>query len=539
MLAKGRPRGAVVLLAAGLLAASASTAVAATAPAVVSAPTVTGATLVGGSQSATDGTWSGDPVPTLSRRWLRCDDHGNGCVPIGESTATRQLVHADGGRSLRVEVTATSTAGVTSAVSLPSNVIGELPVNVAAPSLGGTAIVGQTLSTDDGVWWGYPFPVVTRAWQRCDAAGACAAVPYGSDQAYRVRHTDVGWRLRVSVSVASILGTGVASSTLTAVVPPAPPLAIAAPIVGGAPVVGVAISSVPATWEGAATVRRSWERCGADGACTAIPSASGLSYRVAAADLGRTLRLTETATNSIGVSRTASAATTRVEAPQARSLALGLRTLVALPGSRMAIRVRCALDQPGIRTCAATIAHDGVVLARGAVSTASRTAESLIIRVPVTPALRRLAARQAGNSVTLTAQATQDDRAGSWPATRTLLVAPSTSVVEAAKPLFRGSARLRATADLRRLRSAVADASSLICTGHTAYSGNQAQDIRVGLLRARAVCAYLAAGRRLTTVPRSSGSYRPAASNATAAGRARNARVTVTVGYWRPDPARP
>ena len=474
VLAMGRPFGVVGLLAAGLLAASASTAVAATAPVVVSAPTVTGATLVGGSQSATDGSWSGDPVPALSRRWLRCDDHGNGCVPIGESAATRQLVHADGGRSLRVEVTATNTAGVTVATSLPTTVIGELPVNATAPSLGGTALVGQTLSTDDGIWWGYPFPIVTRAWQRCDAAGACAAIPYGSDQAYRVRHTDVGWRLRVSVTVASILGSGVAASTFTAVVPPAAPLAIAAPIVGGAPVVGVAIGGVPATWEGAATVRRSWERCDDNGACTAIPRASGLSYRVAAADLGRTLRLTETATNTIGVSRIASPLTTRVEAPQARSLALGLRTLVAVPGSRMAIRVRCALDQPGIRTCAATIAHDGVVVARGAVSTASRTAASLTIRVPVTPALRRLAARQAGSSVTLTAQATQDDRAGSWPATRTLLLAPSMSVVEAAKPLFHGgSARLRATADLRRLRSAVADASSLICTGHTAWSGNQ------------------------------------------------------------------
>ena len=286
-------------------------------------------------------------------------------------------------------------------------------------------------------------------------------------------------------------------------------------------------------------MRRHWERCDDGGACTLIRGATGLAYRVGAADLGRTLRLTETATNSVGTSRTASAATIRVEAPQARSLALGLRTLVALPGSRMAIRVRCALDQPGIRTCAATIAHDGVVLARGAVSTASRTAESLIIRVPVTPALRRLAARPAGSSVTLAARATQDDQSGSWPATRTLLVAPSTSVVEAAKPIFRGSARLRATADLRRLRSAVADASSLICTGHTAWSGNQAQDTRLGLLRARAVCAYLAVGRRLTTIPRSAGSYRPAATNATAAGRARNARVTVSVGYWRPDPALP
>jgi outer membrane protein OmpA-like peptidoglycan-associated protein len=229
-----------------------------------------------------------------------------------------------------------------------------------------------------------------------------------------------------------------------------------------------------------------------------------------------------------------------VEAPEARSLRLGLRTLVALPGSRMAIRVRCALDQPGIRTCAATIARGSVVLARAEVSTASRTADALTVQVPVTRALRRLAKRQAGSQVTLTARATQDDRSGTWSATRTLLAAPSTSLVELSAPVFPGGGvRLRANADLKQLRAAVADASSLICTGHTAWSGNQAQDTRIGLLRARAVCAYLAAGRKLTTVPRSSGSYRPVATNATAAGRARNGRVTVTVGYWRPDPALP
>ena len=51
VLAKGRPRGVVGLLAAGLLAASAGTAVAATKPVVGSAPTVTGSSLVGGSFS--------------------------------------------------------------------------------------------------------------------------------------------------------------------------------------------------------------------------------------------------------------------------------------------------------------------------------------------------------------------------------------------------------------------------------------------------------------------------------------------------------
>jgi outer membrane protein OmpA-like peptidoglycan-associated protein len=363
-------------------------------------------------------------------------------------------------------------------------------------------------------------------------------VAYGTDRAYRVRHTDVGRQLRVRVLMSTMVGSAVAWSTLSATVPPAVPLAVAPPSVAGTPVAGTTIVATAATWEGADQVRRVWERCDDRGACTAIRGTSGLQYRVAAADIGSTLRVAETATNSVGTSRSTSSRTGRVDAPEARSLTLGLRTLVPVAGSRAAIRVRCTLDQPGIRTCEGAINVGSTVLTRAAVSTASRTAESVTVRLPVTPALRRIAARLAGNTVTLSARATQDDHAGSWSATRTLLAAPSTSITETAGPLFGASgARLRPTSDLRALRSAVADASSLICTGHTAASGRPARDLQLGLARARAVCAWLAYGRSLTVLARSSGSYRPIASNGTAAGRARNQRITIRVVYWRPDPA--
>ena len=256
------------------------------------------------------------------------------------------------------------------------------------------------------------------------------------------------------------------------------------------------------------------------------------------ADLGSTLRLTERATNAIGTSRIASLRTVAVVAPEARSLALLLRTLVPIPGSRMAIRVRCALDRPGIRTCEAVIRHGRTVLTRAAASAASHTAASVIVRLPVTAALRRVAARPPGSAVTLTASATQDAHGGTWSKTRTLLAAPSTALTVPSRSIFgRTRAHFRPTAALWRLRAAVADASSLICTGHTAATADPVRDVELGLVRARAVCAWLASGRKLTTLARSSGSYRPVASNVTIAGRARNARITIQVGYWRPDPA--
>ena len=299
-------------------------------------------------------------------------------------------------------------------------------------------MVGETLTTDDGAWWGYPGPIVSRAWQRCDAAGACTSVPYGNDRTYRVRHTDVGWRLRVAVTVASILGSSSAASVQTGVVAPAAPVTTATPTVTDAPLVGTPISATPATWEGADTIRRAWDRAATTPARARrspapAGSSTGSRWRTSGHAATEQERL---ATNTIGTSRIASLRTVAVVAPEARSLALLLRTLVPIPGGRTAIRVRCALDRPGIRTCEAVIRHGRTVLTRAAASSTSHTAASVIVRLPVTAALRRVAARPPGSAVTLTASATQDAHGGTWSKTRTLLAAPSTALTVPSRSIF-------------------------------------------------------------------------------------------------------
>ena len=77
------------------------------------------------------------------------------------------------------------------------------------------------------------------------------------------------------------------------------PWAQTAPAIAGSPAVGTSLTGTDADWSAGATVTRRWRRCNLAGAnCTDIPGATGASYTVTAADLGRTLRFRNTATDA-------------------------------------------------------------------------------------------------------------------------------------------------------------------------------------------------------------------------------------------------
>ena len=100
--------------------AGASTA--ATPPTVRTLPTITGVAEVGRTLTATNGTWSGTEPITFSYQWGRCG--GAGCVAIAGATAqTYVLVAADQGHRMRVQVTATNSAGSRTALSRASAVV--------------------------------------------------------------------------------------------------------------------------------------------------------------------------------------------------------------------------------------------------------------------------------------------------------------------------------------------------------------------------------------------------------------------------------
>jgi hypothetical protein len=79
-----------------------------------------GPALLGKILSCSSGTWTGTPTPTFTYRWLR-----DGVAIGGEQSSVYVVVAADEGHSIFCEVTATNTAGATSAVSANSIAIRE------------------------------------------------------------------------------------------------------------------------------------------------------------------------------------------------------------------------------------------------------------------------------------------------------------------------------------------------------------------------------------------------------------------------------
>ena len=95
------------------------------------------------------------------------------------------------------------------------------PKNTAAPTISGTAKVGQLLTANDGSWTGNP-TAYTYQWQRCDAdVAACSGIAGATAKTYRVLPADLGYRLRVAVTARNAKGRATASSAITAIVAPA------------------------------------------------------------------------------------------------------------------------------------------------------------------------------------------------------------------------------------------------------------------------------------------------------------------------------
>jgi hypothetical protein len=105
-----------------------------TAPVNTAAPTVAGTPAVGNTLTATPGTWTGTPTPTLAYQWER----NSSDIP-GATGLTYVLVTADVGNNIRVRETGTNVAGTANAWSA----VVVMPV----PSLTNTAAAGTNAAT--------------------------------------------------------------------------------------------------------------------------------------------------------------------------------------------------------------------------------------------------------------------------------------------------------------------------------------------------------------------------------------------------------
>jgi hypothetical protein len=96
---------------------------------------------------------------------------------------------------------------------------------------------------------------------------------------------------------------------------PSPPINTVKPTISGAAQQGATLTAASGTWTGTGTITFTdrWQRCSPGGTCTDV--GTGQTYTVAAADVGATLRVIVTGTNTVGSADATSAPTATVVGP--------------------------------------------------------------------------------------------------------------------------------------------------------------------------------------------------------------------------------
>jgi hypothetical protein len=197
------------------------------------------------------------------------------------------------------------------------------PSNVTPPSITGSTADGATLTAVNGTWNGSTPITYTYRWRRCDSSGGSCADTSATGSTYALSGADVGSTIRVTVTATNSVGNASTDSAATAVVTASPPVNQTAPSISGTAREGSTLTASDGTWTGSATIayQRVWQRCDTGGgACSAIPGATSTTYDVTHGDVGSTLRVLVTATNSVGVVSAPSAPTATVLAAGDTSL---------------------------------------------------------------------------------------------------------------------------------------------------------------------------------------------------------------------------
>jgi hemolysin type calcium-binding protein/WD40 repeat protein len=271
------------------------------------------------SYAVSQGIWTGAATLTFRYQWRRCNaTTTTTCADISGATTTSYTpVSADIGSRFRVVVTVTNSFGTATATSEPSSVVAGLsPANSFPPSISGDAETGAILTSFNGTWTGSAPITYTYEWRRCNSAGtSCTVIPGATSQSYIVQAADAGSRIVLAVTAKNVAGTATAVSPPTAVITastttPNPPPDTStrpnntqAPSFKGVLALGQKLQAANGTWSGTTpmTFSYQWQRCSATGtSCAPIALATNAVYRLAAADVGKRIRLAVTASNVAG-----------------------------------------------------------------------------------------------------------------------------------------------------------------------------------------------------------------------------------------------
>ena len=279
-------------------------------------PTIAGTAQEGQTLTLTQAGWDGTQT-SVTDQWQRCDTGGGSCSDIsGQTGSSYQLGSADVGHTIEVLETASNADGPTPISSQPTATVAPLsPPTGGHPSLGGTAQQGQTLTLSQGAWTNSP--TLTDQWEQCDTSGAnCTSIGGQTGSSYVVAAGDVGHTIEVVETATNDGGTATATAGPTATVTALAPTVNNAPTLAGTAQQGQTLTLTQGTWNNTPTsVTNQWEQCSTTGtACTAIAGQTGTTYVIAVADVGHTIEVLETASNTGGTATATAGPTATVTA---------------------------------------------------------------------------------------------------------------------------------------------------------------------------------------------------------------------------------
>jgi hypothetical protein len=141
-------------------------------------------------------------------------------APLGPCTSpTSAQYSALGTGSHTFTVQATDAAGITASSSYTWSVGTLRPSNTALPTISGATRQHAVLTGTLGSWAGSPSPSLSTEWLRCNSQGSsCRTIAGATGTRYTLTASDVGSRIRLSVTARNSSGSASARSAPTAIV---------------------------------------------------------------------------------------------------------------------------------------------------------------------------------------------------------------------------------------------------------------------------------------------------------------------------------
>jgi hypothetical protein len=293
------------------------------APAVVGTDRISGTPVVGNVLSVSVPQWSGTPSPTYYYDWYRCESESKtiknqlpaNCQIIANANSrTYTLTSSDNSKYVLLEISGTNQHGSIDLWTASTKQVLAGPTNSAAPTVAGTAAVGQTLSATAGTWSGSPVPKLTYQWFACtndSSTDSCTAITGATRNTFRLVTAQAATHIRVRVTATNSITATSAFSSATAAIG-SPPIASGTLTQSGTASVGSTLTLADGlTWVGYPTpsVSTQWYRCTArvsrqsitvPGTCSAISGATSGTYVLGSDDSGKFVTPSRVGTSTAG-----------------------------------------------------------------------------------------------------------------------------------------------------------------------------------------------------------------------------------------------